>query len=557
MKKRMKQLTALALSVSMLAIAAGCGSQDVSTGSESNVSQETQATQATETTPTEVVVEELTYPLTTDVKLTLWDANTVALNEEYTEYSQSPFHTGLVDKTGVEIDWKWPVKGTNANEAFNLLLTEKELPDMIKRLWSASDGEDLINEGAIWDLTEYLPKYAPDYWEVINRPEYETSRRLFTTSSGKQFIMAAMPKEFATSTYIGPIVRKDWLDACGLDIPVTIADWEEMLAAFKEKYNVTPLAMAKTYLTSYVSPNLASATGAYVGLGATYAVEDGKIILANTTPEYKEYITMMNRWYTDGLLDKDSITMDNNAMRSKALNNQVGAAFVPMSQMTNFINDAAAEGTGAEWVAVGYPREAEGVATSMIQTNAAHWSSHGLAFSKSLSEEELIVALKWANYAYTEEGHMYWNFGEEGLAHTVDAAGNVAYTDLVMKDVNGVNSGLTKYTGNHTGGLGLQDHRILLLKSGEAGANAITVWTENTEGPSHKVPNLSFSPDDTLIHKNLWAQIQTYVAETCMKFLIGEESLDNWDAYVEKVKGMALEQDIAIYQKAYDEFIAK
>lgn len=31
----------------------------------------------------------------------------------------------------------------------------------------------------------------------------------------------------------GPEVRKDWLDSVGLDAPVTIEDYHEMLLAFK------------------------------------------------------------------------------------------------------------------------------------------------------------------------------------------------------------------------------------------------------------------------------------------------------------------------------------
>lgn len=34
---------------------------------------------------------------------------------------------------------------------------------------------------------------------------------------------------------MGPIVRKDWLDELGLDVPETIDDWEIMLKAFRDK----------------------------------------------------------------------------------------------------------------------------------------------------------------------------------------------------------------------------------------------------------------------------------------------------------------------------------
>lgn len=559
MKKRMKQLLALALSTSMLALSVGCGSTTTNNNSESSESKETLSTAQTETssvsTETEELVEDITYPLTTDVKLTIWDQGYVRTNAQYVDYTESPFHTGLADKTGVDVEWKFRVKGTNATETWNLLLTEEHLPDIVFRSWSVTEGEQLIEDGAIYDLTEYLPKYAPDYWETINKPEYANSLKAMTTASGKQFIVASFGEETANITYMGPVVRKDWLDECGLGIPETLEDWEKMLVAFKDKYGIAPLAMTKDQFLN--QKNVNSGVGACGALAPCYYLEDGKVGYANATAEWKEYLTVLNKWYNEGLIDKDSVTMDNAAMRSKALTNEVGVSFVPLSQLSNWVADAEAENTGAEWIAVSYPREAEGVPTCMIQTSATHWSNAGCAISTALSEEELIVALQWLNYGYTEEGAMYWNYGEEGEHYTMDAEGKPAFTELITEDVNGIGDAVTKYTGVASSGIALQDLHFVKLKNPGVGADAITVWTENTEGPEHSVPNLGLSTDENLIHSNLYIQFATYTVEMGLKFVTGEESLDNYDAYVAKLNSMGLQQCIDIYQNAYERFVAK
>lgn len=552
MKKTMKQLVALMLSATMV-FAAGCGTTPSSTTeTQSKETVGTTEVKETETVATEEIVTDITYPLTADVELTVWDQGIVKPADEYLDYTQSPFHTGLAKKTGIDVKWTFPVAGTSGAQAWNLLLTEKELPDIIFRTWLTSEGEELINDGAIYDLTEYLPKYAPDYWEIVNRPEYAASLKAMTTVSGKQYIIASFPESTDNFNYEGPIVRKDWLDACGLDIPVTTEDWEEMLVAFKDKYGVAPFAMSKSCLTR---ENIASATGAYYGAAVTYGLDDNdKIIYTGAMPEWKEYLALMNKWYNDGLLDRDSMTMDNAALRSKAANNEVGVVFTALSQLTNYREDAKNSNSGAEWIPIGYPREAVGEPTSMIQTNAQHWSAVGVGFSTAMSEEELIAALQWANYGYTEEGAMYWNFGEEGVSYEMDANGKPQFTETVTGDVNGINAGIKKYTGASSNPISNQKFEFILAKNGEVGGKAVEIWTENTEGSSHKLPGVTLTEDETIIYTNLGAQMHTYSNEIALKFITGEEPLDNFDAYLQKLDSMGLQQILDIWNRAYERY---
>ena len=42
-----------------------------------------------------------------------------------------------------------------------------------------------------------------------------------------------------------------------------------------------------------------------------------------------------------------------------------------------------------------------------------------------------------------------------------------------------------------------------------------------------------------------------------MKFITGRESLDNWDAYIEQLKAMGVEDLIAVQQAAYERLQAR
>jgi putative aldouronate transport system substrate-binding protein len=51
-------------------------------------------------------------------------------------------------------------------------------------------------------------------------------------------------------------------------------------------------------------------------------------------------MNQLNKWYKDGLIDPDVLTIDDAGVRSKALNQKIGIAFTSMSQMTNWVFDA-------------------------------------------------------------------------------------------------------------------------------------------------------------------------------------------------------------------------
>ena len=51
--------------------------------------------------------------------------------------------------------------------------------------------------------------------------------------------------------------------------------------------------------------------------------------------------------------------------------------------------------------------------------------------------------------------------------------------------------------------------------------------------------------------------IQTYQQEMFYKFILGDESLDNYDAFVEQLESMGIDEVVAVKQAQYDRFIGK
>ena len=71
------------------------------------------------------------------------------------------------------------------------------------------------------------------------------------------------------------------------------------------------------------------------------------------------------------------------------------------------------------------------------------------------------------------------------------------------------------------------------------------------------LPALSLTSDENIAYTDLYTPIKTYCVEMALKYIIGEESLDNFDAFLEELKAMGVEECQAIQQAAYDRYLAR
>ena len=143
-KKTLSRLIGLALTASMAAGLSGCGSDagNSSAGQSSEtVKESSQTVEKSTESGTENATEEITYPLDTDDKLSIWSSNQMVPNTAYADYTESPFHIKLAENTGVEVEWMFPALGEDATQAYNLLLTEDELPNIIFNYVSSAEAD--------------------------------------------------------------------------------------------------------------------------------------------------------------------------------------------------------------------------------------------------------------------------------------------------------------------------------------------------------------------------------------------------------------------------------
>ena len=95
-----------------------------------------------------------------------------------------------------------------------------------------------------------------------------------------------------------------------MELPKTIEEWEKVLTAFKGRGpNIIPLAALNTGSQYKQIEGLRNFMCAW-RMDYNFYQVDGKVMFGPAQPEYLEYLTVMNRWYKNGLIDKDWVSRD-------------------------------------------------------------------------------------------------------------------------------------------------------------------------------------------------------------------------------------------------------
>ncbi len=169
--------------------------------------------------------------------------------------------------------------------------------------------------------------------------------------------------------------------------------------------------------------------------------------------------------------------------------------------------------------------------------------------------------IEWLDYMYGEEGGLLVNMGVEGVHYTM-VDGEPIFTDFVMNNPDGLSPKVAVGTYSFAQSNGpfilstdltgqLDDESV-----GKAKTECIIPYLESSK--QYVIPgSLSFGSEEDAVRREAMTDIKVYVDEMVMKFITGRESLDNWDAYVEKVQSMGIDKVLSIYQTALDAWNAE
>lgn len=463
----------------------------------------------------------------------------------------------LESVTGVHIEYK-EVDMFSAAEEFSLMIASGDYCDMFSNfsnLYSGGYAQGLLDE-VIIPVNDLVEGNMPNYsYYLDTHPDY--IKELVDDDGNMLFISGFQDESYTVS---GAQIRQDWLDNLGLDTPVTFDDWYEVGKAFQSEYG--------GYMTfcfnSALNPSLSfsrgyNLPGFAVNASDTYFYQvDGQVHAAYTEDSMKDFISMLQQWYQDGILCPDFYSYNGaQDCEGNIISDQVGIFWGEATFVGTY--NAQSENPDCHFVGLQSPVLEEGQEIHFSTANKLT-GVNPVAISTTCEDPEILAT--WLDYHFTEEGQLLSNYGMEGGSFEYDDQGQPQFNDFVVNNPDGLNFKQTTstYILYATPSIFDADCQFEVLY-GEEGTAAIEVYSAQEADNAWAMPdNITYSNEESevLYESGAINDMDTTAAEYLMKFVTGSLDIEeNWDAYVTAIEGLGLEDCIAAKQSALDRYNAR
>ncbi|GAA3409590.1 extracellular solute-binding protein [Paenibacillus hodogayensis] len=492
------------------------------------------------------------YPIKTDQTLTYWAELPGNLTGVKAAHGEVPFYQEWQKKTGVPL--KFTTAPVNqAKETLNVMLASGNLPDMIEYNFVTFPGgpEKAIKDQYILKLNDLIDKHAPNLKKYLK--EHPEVDKAIKTDNGSYYVFPFIRGDDSLMVFQGPIVRKDWLDELGLPVPTTIDEWTAMLKAFKDKKGAAAPFSVNSKPRVFNDFNAGAFSGAF-GVTRNFYVESGQIKFGPAEKGFKDFLALFRSWYAEGLLDKNIANVDTKALDSNIASGATGATVGNAGGgIGKWQPLVTAKDPKAKLVAAPYPVLKKGDTPKFGQRDQPFTQGGMVAITAKSKNPEL--AAKMLDYGYSEAGHMFFNFGTEGVSYKLEN-GYPKYTDLIMNNPDKLApaQAMSMYFRSNYNGPFVQDKRYIeqYLALPEQ-RDAVGIW-QKTEAAKYQLPLLTPTQEESSEYAKIMTDIDTLVDEMTLKLIIGTEPLDSFEKYVDKMKSLKLDRAIEIQKAALDRY---
>lgn len=505
----------------------------------------------------------------TGSEFTYWVNLDAASSQTISSFNDLLMYQEMCKVTGTDVKFIHPASGSTGSEAFQILMSSGDYPDMIEYTWGSYTGgpNQAIVDGVIIALNDYMEDYAPNYYNYMEGEKGKEKGYIYKAASisneGNYYGFKGL-NVGSYRGYGGLYVRKDLLDKWGLDIPETIDDWTNVFKTAKENGIKYPLTGNSTLFSLTGTNTFATAWK----LGMNFYVDNGKVKFGPFESEYKDYLKQMSDWVKAGYVDIDYVTNDSTSIEGYMTNGTSIAAFGYVGSSLGKLLPAMEEkDPNYNLAACPFPVMKKGE-TPIFQPVQAEATDPSIAISVQCgadNEDRYKEAIKWCDYLYSDDGILLKAFGIEGDTYTVekDEDGNVhyVYTDKIMDHeaigAHSVEAALYHFM-RPANAPGFNQHPDYLdgFYPYQQQKDAIRKWNEHVEvAKKHVMPPVSLTPDEATESANIQAAARDNLDAAISNIILGKASLDSYDSAIKAAKKAGYDKLIKIQQAAYDRYL--
>ncbi len=552
--RKKSYLLFLAAVMILMTIFAGCTTKQAdpspSPGSSTAQPSSTEPSKSPEPTEPEQLTE-ITLPISKEpITLTIYTALNAPDLQYFTNLAETPVAKEIMKRTGINLKFIHPPVGQE-KEQFNIMLASGDRPDIVVGMFNDYKGgpSQAVADGLIIDPTELVQKYAPNFKRLLaNDPMADkVVRNAEGTFLGGFGASMSLDKPFGEDhAYVGMMIRQDYLDKVSLPMPETIDEWYTVLKAFKDQLGLeAPFAWNHNGKPgSDILENSSIIASAFGVKGKDFYHDNNVVKYAPIEPGYKEYLTVLNKWYKEGLITKDfaTHTYDEHVL-SEMQSGKSGAAAMHLYWYAS-IKDKMEP--GAKLVPALSPVVNKG--DRLRLRDAYGWFvSKANAKHITTNNKYPIESVKLIDWLYSEEAKLLTNWGIEGESYTL-VDGNPQFTDMYKEDQAKVGS---MYSPNRLK-QNMDDRMNMLQYPLPEQHEAFDLWEGQATNEMALPPGRIFTDEEKNENDKIMTEVETYQGEMFLKFVMGIEPLDKFDSYVNTIKSLKIDNVIKNNQAALD-----
>lgn len=533
--KRKLLMKSMACVMATVCLLSGCGSA-AEPIAEGGVEE---STETNETSKNEINKDESGEKVTLTYFVdALGDSNVQSYNENvmYQEVEK------ILD---VDLDFQHSTRG-QFGEQLSVMIASGDLPDMVEGFSYSKGPEAAIEDGLILPLNDLVDEYAPDF-KALLESDPEIRRQVVTDDGTIWAIPCLQPKK--EPSWRGLSIRKDLLDKAGLEVPTTLEELEEACLKLKEMGVTYPISMGVSYTANNTPYNSDGTFVAAFGIGPVWYkdMKTGEAKFGPMQDEFKDFLTMMNRWYEEGILDPEFNSRQGDDLNTMIINGEIAVFANGYGPTKNCQQNG--QSLNPEFYLEQMPNLPlkKGEVVQMKNADPINKGNDTVITTSCENPEE---AMKFLNFGFTEEGSMMYNYGLEGVSYTM-VDGKPQWTENMLDGSEGSWPQIREKYKKHTGPY-LRDWAA--FPADEFDLHCMDVW--NQPGTDLILPKkMSRTAEENAIFNPLMNDINIFLDENVTNFINGNRSLDEFDDFREELKEMGIEQAQEIMMASYERYM--
>lgn len=463
------------------------------------------------------------------------------------DYEHNIYTDFVAEQINVHTKIAWEVDGNNLAQKIALSIANGEIPDMM--VVDRKTFNQLLENELIWDMTDAYESCISPFLKA----QYDTYGDVLFNEVRANGRMMGIPATNIGYCHNVLWIRKDWLDKLGRDVPSTLDEVIDLARAFIEEDpdgngidDTIGLTANETLYSGYNNrfglDTIFATFGAYPG---SWVMQDGQPVYGSVMPGMKEALAFIRDLYAEGILDKEFAIRKGEDRDALLASGKMGMHF-GVWWPAGGVTAATENNHDADWIAVSAPVNAQGKLTTPTNDPLAAI----VVVSKEFQHPEAIV--KALNVEYDSlRGN-----GEAGAAHYADWTAKYAGIGWGIMPIGvaiDYNDAVGRIMEDLENALAADDVNVMQSKGFEYSYSQIKKQLANPREDSSAymeylarivgagaamddnvefVESAYFGQTESMATK--WAHLQKLEQETMIQIVMGEKSIDEFDAFVEQ-----------------------